>query len=303
MILTISFVSGSFFGGDEPEEKDIEKSLILKIPTYLDVNDIDIQISENTGTKVEPVYTSRFKGTLETKETLYRVVGKILNKYIIEEKIKSGTEIKIHGVARSLLNGDKWQVNFKSLKIPKISGKLISDFEVGGFVISGSKEEEDLKKQKIKQDKKAAEEQKIREAKAAEEQKIREAKAAEEQKIREAKAAEEQKAISQRISLIIGVWKGTYSCGRKNNNLTLKIEDAIDKIKATFYFSTPRGEEGSFTLLGSLSENNDFNLKPTGWIKKPSGYHMLGLKGKINNTKDGIYGKVTGGCKNFELHK
>jgi predicted Holliday junction resolvase-like endonuclease len=196
MILTLSFVSGSIFGEDKPEESDISKKLILSIPSYLTVSDIDIGVSENTGTKVEPVYASRFKGVLETTESLYEIKSRILNKLVLVEKIPSGTKIKIHGITVSTLDGDKWKVRFKSLKIPTMNGKSISDFEVGSFVIFGSKEEENLKKQKVEQDKKEAEERKAREIKEAEERKAREIKEAEKAEKAEIKRIKDYKFIT-----------------------------------------------------------------------------------------------------------
>jgi len=332
MLLTLSFVSGSIFGENNPEGSDISKSLFLKIPAYLNVSDIDIEVSENTGTKVEPMYMSRFKGVLETTEPLYKVESRILDKLVLVKKIDSGTKIQIHGIAVSTLDGDKWKVGFKSLKIPKIHGKTISDFEVGSFVFYGSKEEENLKKQKIEHDKKKAEEReakkarefketeakKVREAeereakkarefketeakkvREAEERKVREArefKEAEAKKVREAEERKVREAERKKQELLVksasGTWKGYIYCAGKDD-FTLNLEPNNEKIKATYKFKTKKGMPASFILFGEIDQDYNMVFEPTGWIEKPYGYRMVGLSGKLNNKKGTFIGDAT----------
>lgn len=137
----------------------------------------------------------------------------------------------------------------------------------------------------------------------AKEAKEREALLAKEAKERKIFLAKELIANPKKIS---GEWSGHYICGQGNTAFTLLI-DAVKNgvMKATFNFyvnGSAKEPSGSFTLQGKFTSGKNFDLSPVAWIKRPSGYGMVGLKGtKYGNRLAGTIKSRT--CSSFELHK
>ena len=145
-------------GSSEPTGDDIAKKLSFEIPAYAKVKKIEIEVSENSGSEVEPRYKSRFKGSIKITEPLYIKQGVVLEKYILEKVVAKGTELKIFGIANSTLSMDKWNTRIRSFETsPKLSGRPLSKWNVGSFVLEGSKEAKELHKREelLRSEKKA----------------------------------------------------------------------------------------------------------------------------------------------------
>lgn len=118
-----------------------------------------------------------------------------------------------------------------------------------------------------------------------------------------------EKSIIDRYSKgFSGNWVGTYSCNQGITGLTLNISTTSSDMEAVFNFyptkQNPHIQPGSFSLAGQFSEGGSFNLHPKAWIKRPPGYRMVGLSGKLNSDFSKISGLVKfSGCSNFQLVK
>jgi hypothetical protein len=98
---------------------------------------------------------------------------------------------------------------------------------------------------------------------------------------------------------LVGVWRGSYSCTQGDTGLTLTIEETGDEggLSATFGFypfpDNPDAEEGSFAMLGSLTEGH-MDLLADQWIDQPPGYVMVNLAADITEpSPDRIEGTVS----------
>ncbi|RUO56464.1 hypothetical protein [Pseudidiomarina homiensis] len=166
VILIALTLSGCFSGSsNEPSSEDIKKSLMLKLPPIVVVNELDIDVSQNTGTEVEPFVSSRFKGELELTEALYQSVDHVMGKAILEETASEGTNFKVFGISEATLKLESWDIEFEKLDIsPRIAGKPLSEWSSGGYVFAGSAAEEELRKayeEKLAIEKKAEEERRL----------------------------------------------------------------------------------------------------------------------------------------------
>lgn len=153
----------------EPSSGELEKKLALEIKPYVEIASLEKLISENTGTKVEPVVTTRFKAKLRLREDTYESAGYVGGAAVLKVLYKKGAEFEFYGIARSTRKGENWQTSFRTeTAMPNVGQPQGSFAERGKVVIKGSPGEasllEDVKKQQELEDavrqKKIAEEQK-----------------------------------------------------------------------------------------------------------------------------------------------
>ncbi len=107
-----------------------------------------------------------------------------------------------------------------------------------------------------------------------------------------------------------GVWQGTYLCNQGETLLRLTVlptPGVAGELLAYFYF-TPRPDAddrsaGCFTMHGRIDSAGAYSLTQAGWIRRPFGYVMVDLEGRID--ADGRYtGIVSGpGCGSFDLRR
>ena len=304
LTLTVAILTiGCSSKDNRPTEKDISQALIDRIGQYEIVKDLEIVATEDVGSEVRPEFDSKFKGTLEVKESLYKEVDYILKTPVLKKLIDGGTEIKMEGVANSRLKMDKWIVTFlnhitRSRK--EVPGYPIRKKKKEGYVIQGTDKEKALyaKKEKLEEE---LYQKKLRIIEKERKRYLAEAKA---------KELAKQKmlaAIKKREDAFLGVWKGTYECDNIPTGLTLTISRAYKGFKAIFnYYPTVEPLDafnGSFYLHGKLSKDGSFDFKPTEWINRPKGhYRMIGLYGKHNEAKDALSGGIKHrGCGSLSL--
>lgn len=130
-------------------------------------------------------------------------------------------------------------------------------------------------------------------------------------KISSVRAEEEarKERLTRLSNAFSGKWVGTYNCSRKTKGitgLTLNISTNSTAMRATFNFypsqQNPNAKSGSFYLSGRFSEDGSFILQPEAWIKRPKGYRMIGMSGKINNELNKLESKNRSKCS-FQLVK
>ncbi len=153
----------------EPSSSELEKKLALEVKPYVEIASLEKLISENTGTKVEPVATTRFKAKLRLREDTYESAGELGDVAVLKVLYRKGAEFDFYGIARSTRKGESWQTSIRAESAwPKV-GQPQSFFAARGkIVIKGSPEEasslEEVKKQEeiaeASRQKKIAEDQK-----------------------------------------------------------------------------------------------------------------------------------------------
>ena len=158
--------------------EQIGNALAMQLPTGLEVDDVEIQVAENLGTKVEPAYQTRSKVTLRYTENFYEQInsGRKLDKAVVKQISSEGDVIIGTLITSSRLNGENWDVYIEKRNFPAVYGRAESQFGVSGFVMDGSDEhkaliekyEEDLRLASELKAKKEAEEAAARKQRVAE---------------------------------------------------------------------------------------------------------------------------------------
>jgi hypothetical protein len=100
-------------------------------------------------------------------------------------------------------------------------------------------------------------------------------------------------------------WKGHYYCSQGKTNFELEFEVSNNKLIAYFIFNYSNRVHGEYTLTGEYNpDSRKLNLTPKKWIKKPSGYGMVGMSGYVSDDGTLYNGKISSPkCGKFELRK
>ncbi len=137
-----------------PSSKRIENLLAFKLPGVWRVDSIDIEKTQNVGTRSGPVYKQRFEARISLKESLYQPVedptrstehryeSALLhgNKRIVKTVAKAGDSHRLLGVATSVYLNGQYNVFFEFENLPSDKGRALKDFE-GEALVQGSPEE------------------------------------------------------------------------------------------------------------------------------------------------------------------
>ena len=270
---------------NKPSADNISKALIKKLPGYTEIVGIDIKATEEVGSKVEPKYEMRFVGKIKLLQSTYEKIGHIggnVDSDVLRELIPQGTIFEVFGKATSILRKEEWatEINEMEFSIENF-GQIVGKFSRP--VIEDSPEHKDAI------------------TRYSEWEKAKEAALAKARK-------EEAERITNYAKAFSGKWKGTYICGQGSTGLTLEITPTSTSIGAVFNFypipQNPNAKSGSFSLIGKFAIDGSFKLKPNRWIKRPTGYIMVGMAGKINLERKELVGSITSeGCSNFYLQK
>jgi hypothetical protein len=96
------------------QEADLlKKQLALQLPALWSVDDFTVQVSENTGTKVEPNIKSRFKADILLQRDLFTKVRAIGSTAVIRKIASAGKyHVALYGIATSVRSADTWKTNF-----------------------------------------------------------------------------------------------------------------------------------------------------------------------------------------------
>lgn len=124
-----------------PSESDIEQRLAVDLPHPWQITSLDVEASENVGTKVEPVVKSRFKAKLKLVESTYFVDSNESAAVLLRPVLQAGDERELYGVATSVMKAGAWQTAFDFENDPlRDSGEPRTKF-TGRTVVLGTDEE------------------------------------------------------------------------------------------------------------------------------------------------------------------
>ena len=90
---------------------------------------------------------------------------------------------------------------------------------------------------------------------------------------------------AQRLPNLAGNWSGTYTCAQGLTGLRLAVfQTSASRVTAIFKFSAdstnPAVPSGRYWMSGSYHpRSRKIVLRPARWIKRPTGYIMVGLSG------------------------
>ncbi len=134
---------------NEPNKNDIIEVIELELPVYFDLNNFKIEVTENIGNKIEPVVRSRFKANVVTKMPLFIKQKELLKKDVLKEVTSKGKTYQAYGISVSAFTKDMWLTKIEKVEItPEVLGLPLLNWKDGSYVISGSKEEKKLIKNK-----------------------------------------------------------------------------------------------------------------------------------------------------------
>lgn len=193
--------------------EQIGNAFAMQLPTGLEVDDVEIQVAENLGTKVEPEFQTRSKVTLRYAENFYEQIntGFKLDKPVVKQISSEGDVITGTLITSSRLNGEKWDVYIEKRNFPPVYGKAESQFGVSGFVMDGSDEHKALI-EKFEEDQRVAAELKAK-------------KEAEEAEARKQRIADLREALTGRwVAKQPAIHNGKVWASRKGGQLGIQLE-------------------------------------------------------------------------------
>lgn len=236
--------------GDGPTEDQISSALALKLPDGVDVTDVDIQVSENDGTKVEPVYKTRAKVELKLSENFYEVTGHILDKDVVRKTLSEGDTMKGTVITSATQKpDDSWDIAFDRMDIPAITGIAENKLTPHGYVEQGSSDYDALVKKNEQEVEKAT---KLAAQQAAEQ------------------AKERQERISNLSKAIVGSWASRFPAF--HNGQMWAGSQSGRKFGMEVTFDPPTGNQGQGSGVIYDFENPAERVSgPIGYVLDDSG--------------------------------
>jgi len=149
-----------------PSKADLRRSLATELPAYVEVASFTIEASQSAGTKVEPVYQTRFRAVLKLTADTFTEAERARDVLFVKSLKRRGDEIEVFGKTQSLLYGGNWQtaVSLDGSPLARL-GKPLSMFSAARVIVKGSREEteyraevERLEREKMEAARRAAEE-------------------------------------------------------------------------------------------------------------------------------------------------
>lgn len=195
IIATLAFTLAACKEETGASADQIGHAVALQLPVGLELKSAETVASENTGTKVDPLWRARTNIALVYTQDFYERVDTLLEKTVVERTASKGDVIEGMVISSATPRGESWDVNLDEISLPRISGEAASTFGVDGFVVDGSPEHAALVARKEEQDRKAAEEKARRDAERAEAQRKAEEEAARQAEIRRVEAAKREAAL------------------------------------------------------------------------------------------------------------
>ena len=99
-------------------------------------------------------------------------------------------------------------------------------------------------------------------------------------------------------------WIGTYTCAQGQTDLALHVSRVWgENVEAVFDFShAPSGAAGAYEMRGTVGPEGDVELLPGPWLRHPSGYVSVGMRGTVRG--DSFTGRIENStCGGFALRR
>ena len=126
----------------QPSKSDIEQSLIAQLPAFARVSSFSVEAMQNMGTKVEPVWQSRFHATVKVTSDTFTLDGNDAGVVFVRVVKKDGESTELFGKSASTLYAGTWRTAFDLEGQPiQALGQPESAFGPQKVIIRGSKAE------------------------------------------------------------------------------------------------------------------------------------------------------------------
>lgn len=126
---------------DGPTEEDIATQLAFELPAGVEVDSVEIIVSENVGSEVEPRYRNRSKATLSLTEDRVELADTYDDKFIVRKVMDGGVEFDVTLITTAALANEKWKIKLDKLEGRQITGSPIGQFVEGTYAYEGTDEE------------------------------------------------------------------------------------------------------------------------------------------------------------------
>ena len=142
ILLLNVFHTASSFGDDKPDGKELQNIFELRLPAHIQINNFEIEVLENLGNKIEPLWGSRFKAVISTNAPLYEIDHKEDDVTFLVLRNEKGTKSEVYGKTYSTLYQGKWQHKLDIDGDPiKDLGEAVDVFKDTKVIVRGSQEE------------------------------------------------------------------------------------------------------------------------------------------------------------------
>lgn len=141
MLILISF--GCKGNSLKPDEKDISQAFFAYLPAFLELTSFDLVASENVGSKVKPVYKSRFNAIIKIRQDTFEAEKLFKDVAIVKRVKKAGEKITVYGISTSTLSEGKWKTKFRlERNYFNEIGMTLGSFKKSRIIVKGTPEEE-----------------------------------------------------------------------------------------------------------------------------------------------------------------
>ncbi|WP_417462699.1 LCCL domain-containing protein [Kordiimonas sp.] len=143
LVLALVACSG---GNDQPGEEDIRNAIAFSLPGGLEVADVEILVTENAGSEVEPLIRNRANVTLEFSDDFVSVVERYGDKAILSKLYTKGQELNGTAITSARLQGNSWSVNIDRFDITRVKGTALGQFAQGTYAFENTEDAAIFKK-------------------------------------------------------------------------------------------------------------------------------------------------------------
>jgi hypothetical protein len=140
--LAISLIQIGCARDPKPSTSEIEQSLTTRLPAFARVTSFSMEAMENIGTRVEPIWHSRFRTTIKVSAPTFLSDGTDHGAVFVRPVKREGETMEVFGKAASTLYAGSWRtsVSFEGSPIDAL-GQPASAFGSGKLIVRGTAEE------------------------------------------------------------------------------------------------------------------------------------------------------------------
>lgn len=144
-----------------PNEANLEKALSEVLSEGWVLIDFEVDVSENYGTKVEPLWKYRFTGETKLKIATYTRDRDQRGVLFLKQSGRIGQKEKLFGIATAKMHQGKWRISFNLDENPlKKYGKPRKSYKRRTIIVGTSEEKEyyaEIKRMKAERERRKAE--------------------------------------------------------------------------------------------------------------------------------------------------
>jgi hypothetical protein len=294
IVLTIFLVG--CFGGDGPSADKLRSNFLLnahKLGSSVDIGDFNIEITDNVGTEVEPVYKSRIKTTFTIKEPFYKVDSHVDNVAVLVKSAEKDASSAVTLISRSVDHAGKWDIRFEDMQVANsMEGQPLSGYSRQKYVLKDSGEHKAL----------------VDKVRAEEEERARIAVEEEAKKIQ---------ALKDARAKLTGTWVGQKPIIADGEYDYIMYKHSSPELKLHYSLEFPDNESNQVTVTYFTNpESKRFSIDARFWFDGPSKlrikeleeikiaqfrWHTTGIKWEFDIRDAELHGTAYANRYNYEV--